>query len=80
MENSDLRRQGRESLRGNYLVSLANFFIISVIGFILQSFYLPEFGNAVAEFTSNSPVVTFILSLVTSFIMALLMLGYIGDF
>lgn len=75
MKNSDIRRQGRESLRGNYLVSLANFFILSVIGFVLQSFYSPEFGNSVAEFTSNSPVLTFILSLVTSFIMALLMLG-----
>ncbi len=75
MKNSDLRKQGRESLRGNYLVSLANFFIISVIGFVLQSFYSPEFGNSVAEFTSSSPVLTFILSMVTSFIMALLMLG-----
>ena len=75
MKNSDLRRQGRENLRGNYLVSLANFSIISVIGVVLQSFYSPEFGNSVAEFTSNSPVLTFILSMVTSFIMALLMLG-----
>ncbi|MGO4994301.1 hypothetical protein ACTQ5F_04490 [Jeotgalibaca porci] len=75
MKNSDLRRQGRENLRGNYLVSLANFSIISVIGVVLQSFYSPEFGNSVAEFTSSSPVLTFILSMVTSFIMALLMLG-----
>lgn len=75
MRNSDIRKKGRESLRGNYLVSLGNLFIITVIGFILQSFYTPEFGNSFAGYTSNLPLLTFILSLIVSFIMALLMLG-----
>ncbi len=75
MKNSDIRRQGRESLRGNYLVSLGNFFIITIIGFILQSFYSPEFGNSVADYTSNSPLLTFIFSLIASFIVALLTMG-----
>ena len=75
MKNSDIRRQGRESLRGNYLVSLANFSIISVIGVVLQSFYSPEFGNSVADYTSNSPLLTFIFSLIASFIVALLTMG-----
>ena len=56
-------------------MSLGNLFIITVIGFILQSFYTPEFGNSFADYTSTSPLLTFIFSLITSFITALLMLG-----
>lgn len=79
LHNSDIRRQARENLRGNYLVAIGNFFIISVISSILQSFISPELSYTMSgysgQLSEGELVVSIASSFVASFVMAFLTLG-----
>lgn len=79
IKNSEIRRQGSENLRGNYLAAIGNFFIISVISSIFQMIFSPEVDytmNGYSQQLSNGETtVTFVFSILTSFIVALLTVG-----
>lgn len=79
LSNSDIRRQGADNLRGNYLTAIGNFFIITVISSILQSLFSPEFGITTTgyseQLTGGELIVSVTFSIITSFIMALLTIG-----
>ncbi|MGP6147704.1 DUF975 family protein [Jeotgalibaca sp. A122] len=79
LSNADIRRQGSDNLRGNYLAAIGNFFIITVISSILQSLFTPELGfttNGYSEQLSGGElVISVTFSIIASFIMALLTIG-----
>ena len=87
--NKELRMIGRENLRGNYLTAVSNLILVGVFGLILQSILGKVLGistiDITADITANDlsdpyGVKQFIVTLITSFVSALLTLGLTWGF
>ncbi|HJB24482.1 MAG TPA: DUF975 family protein [Candidatus Jeotgalibaca pullicola] len=85
--NKEIRLIGRENLRGNYLISIGNMFLISFFSFLVQSLLSRLFGvpGLPLDYTSSYMPAggewrQTIVTLIVSFISALLALGFTWGF
>lgn len=80
LSNSEIRRQGNQNLKGNYLTAIGNFVIIAIISSIIQSIFSPGTDYTLTDPTAMMPtegefVLTFTESLISSFVVSFLSLG-----
>lgn len=80
--NREIRLIGRENLRGNYLASIANIFLMGLAGFALQWVILSVTGNTYNDFGGGNgdDVVALFFMILVGLASTLLSLGFTWGF
>lgn len=81
MDNREIRLNGKRSLKGNYLVAIANLVVITIISYAFQMLFTgPTLDvqnfNTVPTISGGTLLLNFLMSIVSMLVMSLLNLGY----